>query len=163
MQIDVSDFVAGARQAQGVAVIIDVFRAFSVTCYAYARGAKRIIPVAEIDKALALRRDHPEYLAIGERGGAWLRGSTSAIRHRKSRRPTCAAETIVHTTSAGTQGLTNASQADIVLTGSLVIAAAICSYIEALAPSRSASFAWGSPPRSAAWKTIFARSCFARG
>ena len=44
--------------------------------------------------------------------------------------------TIVHTTSAGTQGLTNAAQADTVLTGSLVNAAAICSYIEFLAPER---------------------------
>ena len=44
--------------------------------------------------------------------------------------------TIVHTTSAGTQGLTNASQADVVLTGSLVNASAICAYIESLKPER---------------------------
>ncbi len=49
MQIEVMDFVEGARKARGVAVVIDVFRAFSVACYAYARGAKRLIPMAEID------------------------------------------------------------------------------------------------------------------
>ena len=44
--------------------------------------------------------------------------------------------TVVHTTSAGTQGLTNAAQADVVLTGSLVNASAICTYIESLKPDR---------------------------
>ena len=44
MQIEVLDFVAGARAARGVAVVIDVFRAFSVACYAYARGAQRMHP-----------------------------------------------------------------------------------------------------------------------
>ncbi len=67
MQIEVMDFVDGARKARGVAVIIDVFRAFSVACYAYARGAKRIIPMAGIEESLALKRAHPEYVAIGER------------------------------------------------------------------------------------------------
>jgi 2-phosphosulfolactate phosphatase len=136
MQIEVSDFVAGARQAEGVAVIIDVFRAFSVACYAYARGAKRIIPVAEIDKALALRRDHPEYLAIGERGGRKVEGFDFGNSPSEISQTDVRGRTIIHTTSAGTQGLTNASQADIVLTGSLVNAAAICSYIEALAPQQ---------------------------
>ena len=36
-KIEIVDFVAGARAARGVAVVIDVFRAFSVACYAYAR------------------------------------------------------------------------------------------------------------------------------
>jgi 2-phosphosulfolactate phosphatase len=136
MQIEVSDFVAGAREARGVAVVIDVFRAFSVACYAYARGAKRIIPVAEIDRALALRRDHPEYLTIGERGGRKVEGFDFGNSPSEISQTDVRGRTIVHTTSAGTQGLTNASQADIVLTGSLVNAAAICSYIEALAPER---------------------------
>ena len=32
------DFVEGAQQAEGIAVIIDVFRAFSVACYCYQPG-----------------------------------------------------------------------------------------------------------------------------
>lgn len=45
--------------------------------------------------------------------------------------PAC---TLVHTTHAGTQGLVNATQCDVVITGSLVNAAAICRYITELAP-----------------------------
>jgi phosphosulfolactate phosphohydrolase-like enzyme len=51
MRIDVFDHVAGARAARGTAVIIDVFRAFSVAAYAFDAGAARVLPVGEIDAA----------------------------------------------------------------------------------------------------------------
>jgi 2-phosphosulfolactate phosphatase len=134
MQIDVVDFVAGARAARGVTVVIDVFRAFSVACYVYARGARRIIPVAEIETALTLRREHPEYLAIGERGGRMVEGFDFGNSPTEISRADVRGRTFVQTTSAGTQGLTNAKQADVVLTGSLVNAGALCTYIESLKP-----------------------------
>ena len=34
MQINILQFVEGAKKAQGIVVIIDVFRAFSFECYA---------------------------------------------------------------------------------------------------------------------------------
>lgn len=136
MQIEVMDFVEGARKARGIAVIIDVFRAFSVACYAYARGAKRVIPVAELDTALSLKRGRPDYLAIGERGGRKVEGFDLGNSPTEVSEIDVRGRTIVHTTSAGTQGLTNASQADVVLTGSLVNAAAICAYIQSLRPER---------------------------
>ncbi len=143
MQIEVMDFVEGARNARGVTVVIDVFRAFSVACYAYARGAKRVIPVAEIETALSLRREHPEYLAIGERGGKKVEGFDFGNSPTEISQTDVRGRTIVHTTSAGTQGLTNASQADVVLTGSLVNAAAICSYIESLEPDQVSNVRMG--------------------
>jgi len=136
MQIEVLDFVEGARNARGVTVVIDVFRAFSVACYAYARGARRIIPVAEIETALTLKREHPEYLAIGERGGRKVETFDFGNSPTEISQFDIRGKTLIQTTSAGTQGLTNASQADIVLTGSLVNAAAICAYIEKLGPER---------------------------
>lgn len=136
MQIEVVDFVAGARQARGVAVVIDVFRAFSVACYAFARGAKRIIPVAEVDRALELKRQHPDYLAIGEREGRMVEGFDYGNSPTEISQADVRGKTIVHTTSAGTQGLTGATEADVVLTGALVNASAICAYIESLAPER---------------------------
>ncbi|MGH8187470.1 MAG: 2-phosphosulfolactate phosphatase, partial [Steroidobacteraceae bacterium] len=35
--------MAGARAARGLVVVIDVFRAFSVAAYAFARGARTVI------------------------------------------------------------------------------------------------------------------------
>ena len=38
MKVEILEFVEGARMAKGIAVIIDVFRAFSVSCYAFDAG-----------------------------------------------------------------------------------------------------------------------------
>ncbi len=136
MQIEVVDFVSGAQAARGVTVVIDVFRAFSVACYAYAGGVAKMIPIADIEAARALKRAHPEYMTIGERHGRRLEGFDFGNSPTDIQNADLRGKTLVHTTHAGTQGLTNASQADAVLTGSLVNAGAICSYITALAPAR---------------------------
>ena len=40
MKIKIYHLIDGARQAEGLAVIIDVFRAFSMECWLYALGAE---------------------------------------------------------------------------------------------------------------------------
>jgi 2-phosphosulfolactate phosphatase len=135
MQIDIVDFVAGARAARGVTVVIDVFRAFSVACYAFSGGVDRMIPIGEIEKALALKRANPGWLAFGERYGKQLEGFDFGNSPTHIVEADLRGKTIVHTTHAGTQGLTNAQGADVVLTGSLVNAGAICRYISSLAPA----------------------------
>lgn len=135
MQIDIVDFVAGARAARGVAVVIDVFRAFSVACYAFDGGAHRMIPFADADEALATKHANPGWLAFGERHGKKLDGFDLGNSPYEVTLADLRGKTIVHTTHAGTQGLSNARGADVVLTGSLVNAGAICSYIRSLAPT----------------------------
>lgn len=136
MRIDIVDFVAGARDARGVTVIIDVFRAFSLACYAHAGGVARMIPVREIETALELKRANPHWLAFGERHGRQLEGFDLGNSPTHVLETNVRGKTVVHTTHAGTQGLTNATRADVVLTGSLVNAGAICRYIKSLAPSQ---------------------------
>lgn len=148
MQVEILDFVAGARAARGVAVVIDVFRAFSVACYAFERGVGRILPMSDLEASLALKRAHPDYLAIGERQGRRVEGFDFNNSPTEIRAANLKGRTLVHNTSAGTQGLTNASQADVVLTGSLVNAAAICRYIESLAPQRVSIVRMGYDARS---------------
>jgi len=41
MEIIISQLLEGAKQAIGLAVIIDVFRAFSLECHLFARGGYR--------------------------------------------------------------------------------------------------------------------------
>jgi 2-phosphosulfolactate phosphatase len=134
VRVEVLDHVAGSRAATGLAIVIDVFRAFSLACYAVAGGA-RVIPVAAIEEALALRTRHPDWLLAGERHARQLPG----FDHGNSPAQIAAADlrgrTLVHTTHAGTQGLTNARRADEVLTGSLVNAAALVRYVESRRPA----------------------------
>jgi 2-phosphosulfolactate phosphatase len=136
MQIESFDYVEGARAARGVVVIIDVFRAFSVACYATAAGAERIVPVGEIEEALRLRGAHPDWLAIGERHGRRLPGFDCGNSPTELQDLDLRGRTLVHTTHAGTQGLVAARNAEVVLTGALVNAGAICRYLEGLAPSQ---------------------------
>ena len=55
MDIIIKEFIKGAQEAQGVTVIVDVFRAFSTACYAFDNGIKRLIDVATPAEAFALK------------------------------------------------------------------------------------------------------------
>lgn len=135
LQVERLDFVAGAAAARGLAVVIDVFRAFSVACYATAGGARRIHPVAALDDACALQALHPDWLFIGERHARKLPGFDFGNSPTEIVAAELSGKTLVHTTHAGTQGLRAAAGADEVITGSLVNAGAICRYIAARRPA----------------------------
>ena len=136
MQIDVFDHVAGARDARGIAVVIDVFRAFSVAAYAFDAGASRVLPVAEIEDAKALGRRFPGAVLAGERHARRLPGFDIGNSPTEVRAIGLQGKVLVHTTHAGTQGLVNATGADEVLTGAFVNISAVCRYILARAPGR---------------------------
>ena len=55
MEVTIESLLEGAKRATGAVVIVDVFRAFTTAAVALARGAERIVMVAEIDEALRLR------------------------------------------------------------------------------------------------------------
>jgi 2-phosphosulfolactate phosphatase len=114
-------------------VVIDVFRAFSTACYAVAAGA-RVVPVGDIGDALALGARHPDWLLAGERHGRDLPGFHFGNSPARIAASALAGRTLVHTTHSGTQGLTQASAADEVLTGSLVNAAALVRYLRRQSP-----------------------------
>lgn len=135
MQISIVDHVTGARSARGVAIVIDVFRAFSVAAYAFLRGAATVVPVAAVEDARELKRQHPDWLLIGERHARPLPGFDCGNSPADLEQFDLTGRTLIHTTHAGTQGLTNALQADEVITGALVNAGAIVRYVQARQPS----------------------------
>jgi 2-phosphosulfolactate phosphatase len=135
VQVEIADFVAGAERAAGIAVVIDVFRACTTACYASAGGA-RLIPVAEIEAALALRARHPGWLLAAERHARPVPGADFGNSPALLEIAPIAGRTLVHSTHAGTQGLVAAQRAREVLTGSLVNAAAIVRYLRHRAPER---------------------------
>jgi 2-phosphosulfolactate phosphatase len=134
-EVHLADFVAGARAARGLVVVIDVFRAFSVAAHAFAGGARTIVPVADVDDARELKRLHPDWLLIGERHARPLPGFDAGNSPTELERLDLRGRTLVHTTHSGTQGLTAATNADEVITGALVNAGAIVRYIRSRAPA----------------------------
>jgi 2-phosphosulfolactate phosphatase len=135
MKIDVVDHVAGAASARGIALVIDVFRAFTVAPHACAAGASRVIPVAAVEDALALRARLPDALLVGERHARRLPGFDAGNSPTEILALDVAGRPVVHTTHAGTQGLVAATGADEVLTAALVNVSALARYVRARAPS----------------------------
>jgi 2-phosphosulfolactate phosphatase len=143
MKVDILEFVEGAQKARGVAVIIDVFRAFSVSCYAFDAGAVRIIATAGVNDAFLLKKKYSNSVLIGERDEKIIEGFDFGNSPTEIIKSDLHGKTVIHTTTAGTQGLVNAINADIVITGSFVNAGAIVSYIRAVNPELVSLVAMG--------------------
>lgn len=135
MKIEILQLLEGARRAKGLTVIIDVFRAFTTEAMIMSQSPAKLLPVGDIQTALDYRAAHPGAILCGEREGAIIPGfdfgnSPSQIEHAD-----LSGKLVVHTTSAGTQGIVNATGADEILGGSLVNAKAIACYIQKKQPA----------------------------
>jgi 2-phosphosulfolactate phosphatase len=125
-----------------------VFRACSLVAHALAAGAARVIPVAGIDEARALKARLPDALLVGERHGRPLPGFDGGNSPSEILQRPLAGRTLIHTTHAGTQGLVAAaSAADLVMTGALVNAAATVAAIRMLDPADVTIVAMGHEAR----------------
>lgn len=136
MKIEILQLVEGAKKARGLTVIIDVFRAFSTESVIMGLEPAKLIPVGDVQTARDYRAAHPDTILCGERGGAIIDGfdygnSPSAVVQAK-----LSGRTVVHTTSAGTQGIVNATGADEILGGCLLSAKAIACYIKKKNPAQ---------------------------
>ena len=130
MNVKILHMIEGAKQAKGIAVIIDVFRAFSVEAYFLHRGAEKIIPVGDADLAYRLKEQNPDMLLVGERHGKILPGFDCGNSPSQLVTLDAVGKTVIHTTSAGTQGIANAKNADEILGCSLLTAKATAEYIK---------------------------------
>lgn len=130
MNIKILHMVEGAKEATGVAVIIDVFRAFTVEAYLMNNGVARIIPVGDMQMAYDYKKNHPNVILVGERHGKILPGFDYGNSPSQLENANLKDKIIVHTTSAGTQGIANAKNADVILTGSFVNAKATAEFIK---------------------------------
>src|SRR5450759_3799703 len=143
MKVEIVEFVGGARNAKGVAVIIDVFRAFSVACYAVDSGAVRIIAASEVSEAFHLKEKYKNSVLVGERDEKKIAGFDFGNSPTEIIKADLSGKTVIQTTTAGTQGLINAAKAETILTGSFVNAGAIVKYIKTLNPDHVSLVAMG--------------------
>ena len=134
MKINILRFIEGAKQAKGLTVIIDVLRAFSLECYLFGMGAAGIRPVGSVEEAWSFKREHPDWLLMGERRGKKCEGFDYGNSPSSVNEEIIQGRHIIHTTSAGTQGIVNAVHAGQIITGSLVNAKAIAEYIRQANP-----------------------------
>ncbi len=134
MEITLLQLLEGARQAKGLAVIIDVFRAFSTACYAVSRGAGPLYPVATLEEAFRMKALFPEALLMGEREERKPEGFDLGNSPWQLLQAGVSGKPLIHTTSSGTQGIASANGAGEIITGSFVNAGAIVRYITRTKP-----------------------------
>jgi len=140
MDVTHTRLLEGAQTARGVAVIIDVFRAFTCEPLLFSLGIEKSILVATPEEALALKEKKNELVLIGEVGGIPVEGfdlGNSPSEILKKGRAFFENKTVVHRTSAGVQGVLAALDvADEVLPASYALAGAIVRYIRSKQPPR---------------------------
>lgn len=122
--------VNNAKDATGLAIIIDVFRAFTVEPYLISNNAEKIIPVGDKELAYKYKENDNKVILIGERNGIKLPGFDYGNSPSQIENINFSGKTIIHTTSCGTQGIVRAVNAQEIITGSLVNAGAIVKYIK---------------------------------
>jgi len=134
MKIQILQMLEGAKKAEGLTVIIDVFRAATVECCCIAQGAEKVYPISGVEEAKALAARFEAPVLIGERGGIRLPGFDLGNCPCDVLKTDMKGKKAVHTTSAGTQGLMAAKGASEILFASLVNAAATAEYIRSKDP-----------------------------
>ena len=144
MRIILDSLLEGARRARGVVVIVDVFRAYTTAAEALARGAEKIILVAEVDEALALRERGRGDLCAGEVGGMRPDGFDFGNSPSELAAADVAGKTLIQSTRAGTVGMVAADSADALFGGSFAVASATVRAIRALNPDLATIVAMGS-------------------
>ncbi len=145
--IRILHMLEGAREATGLTVIIDVFRAFSLECFLYGSGAACIRPSGSLEETYAYRDRIPGCILAGERGGMRCEGFELGNSPFLAQRMDVNGKTVIHTTSAGTQGIVNAVNASEIITGSMVNAAAVSEYIQRQCPEEVSLVCMGTEGR----------------
>jgi 2-phosphosulfolactate phosphatase len=130
MKIKIIDSYKNAHLAKGLTVIVDVLRAFTTCCFIFNNGAKKIIPVADVERAYKLIKSNPHFISIGERKGLKLPGFDYGNSPAEIANINMKDKTVIFTTSAGTQGIINAINADEIITGAFVNAQAVIDCIK---------------------------------
>lgn len=136
MRIQRQSLLAGAEDARGIAIVIDVLRAFSCSALMFHYGVRDLALVRTPEEALAFRDGDADYLVAGEVKGVKVEGFdignspadivSKGVAFFRGRR-------VAVRSSAGTQGvLAAAAQADQVILGSFMTASAIARYVKDL-------------------------------
>ncbi|HPG10810.1 MAG TPA: 2-phosphosulfolactate phosphatase [Chitinophagaceae bacterium] len=118
--------------SNSIIVIIDIFRATSTIAAALYNGAKAVIPVDSVPKAIDISKNI-DGIAAGERDGKVAEGLEHGNSPLEYAKEFIEGKTLVLTTTNGTRLLQMAldKNADTIISGSFLNLSAVCDYIVA--------------------------------
>ena len=115
--------IEGARLARGTVVVIDVLRAFTVSAYALAGGARECRLVRTVEEAKALAASIPESLISAEENALPVEGIAISNSPTAITRLDMRGKVLIQRSTAGTQ-CASVAESDDMLAASLAVAAA---------------------------------------
>jgi len=124
MEIIHATGVEGAREARGIAVVIDVLRSFTVSAYALAGGARECRLVTTTDEARALAASAPEAVICAEEDGLPVQGIAISNSPTQIREIDLSGRVLVQRSSAGTPVAASVPAGVDIFAASLVVARA---------------------------------------
>ena len=116
--------VEGARTATGVVVVIDVIRAFSVSAYAFAGGARQCLLVPTVEEARALAEETPDAVVSAEVDTLPIDGIAISNSPTQIIQADLRGRALVQRTSAGTPVISAVGVGHDIFAASLVVARA---------------------------------------
>ena len=117
------------HEITGVAIVIDVLRAFTTAAFAFSKGVKDITLVSSVDEAFELRECYPDMLIMGEVDGLPVEGFDFGNSPTQISARDLSGIRIIQRTTAGTQGVIGCVNAELILAAGLCNAAATADYI----------------------------------
>ena len=143
MEIRLGSLKRDAKEAQGTAIIIDVFRAFTTAAIAFDHGAKEITLFAEPQDAMALHKKGVGDYLMGEVGGKKPEGFDFGNSPHEISQVDLTGKTLIQSTRAGTVGVEAASSAKDIFLGSFVVAQATVDAVKSEMPALVSIIAMG--------------------
>ena len=147
MKILCDSLYRGALAARGVAVVVDVYRAFTCTPLLFSMGIEKLYLIATPEEGFALKEQDKDLILVGEVSGIPIKGfdvgnSPSEILRKGPQ--FFKGRTILQRTSSGVQGaLLALNVAEEVLLGSYAVARPTARYILSRKPETVSLVAMG--------------------
>lgn len=147
MKVTRGSLLEGAQKARGLAVVVDVFRAFTCAPLMFSLGAEASVLVGTIEEAFSLKQNNADLILVGEVSGVPVKGfdlGNSPSQILRQDLDFFKGKTVVQRSSAGVQGVIAAMEvADEVLLGSYALGAATARHIMSRHPERVSIVAMG--------------------
>lgn len=134
MKVQILSLVEGAREARGIAVMIDVFRSSNTMLAMFEAGVEKIIQVETVEEALNLKKKMPKAVLFGERDGFPPLGFDFGNSPVEAQGQDLSGKTAILCTSAGSAGIQAMKGADRILIGSFANMYSLVDTIRNLVP-----------------------------
>ncbi|WP_053228286.1 2-phosphosulfolactate phosphatase [Spirochaeta cellobiosiphila] len=120
MKVNIYNPTDDPEGINGFTIVVDVFRAFSMSYYVWENNPSSYLLATSIEDAFALSKQYENSILIGERQGIMIEGFDYGNSPTDIQGKSFIGKTIIHTTTAGTKGVSVQKPTNHVVVGSFV-------------------------------------------